>query len=166
MTAAAPQVEVLPGPTRAPRRAWALVVVLVLVLVAVGLDDRRVHAATSARVETCAAATVAARAFADRRVSSVATYVRPAWASPQTTSTRAALARLVGRAARDSSGPLTAARTTCRRFEVRPWHGDLRARADACLATIDARLRWLDEVARDGGVAFRSAADPTAGCSA
>ena len=166
VTPAPVDVEVLPQPTRTSRRTWALVAVLVAVLLAVGLDDRRVHAAESARVEGCAAATVAARAFADRRVSAMATYVRPAYAGRQTTRTRAALARLVGGAARDSSGPLTAARATCGRLDVRPWHGDLRSRVEACLVTLDARLRWLDEVARDGGEAFRSAPDPTSGCTA
>ena len=78
---------------------------------------------------------------------------------------RSSLSRLVGGAARQSAPALEVAHATCSRLDVRPWHGDLRSRVDLCLDTLDARLRWLDEVARDGGAAFRSAPDPTAGCT-
>ena len=153
-------------PPRTSPRTWLVVGALVLALVAVGLEDRRAHAVESDRAAACAAATVAARAFADRRVSAMASYVRPALNGSYTPAVRAGLSRLVGRAARESAPALDAARTTCARIDVRPWHGALQGRVDACLDTLDARLRWLEDVARDGDVAFRSAPEPTTGCAA
>ena len=153
-------------PPRPTRRAWAAVGLLVLVLVGAGVEDRRAHASEAAAVARCAAATGEARALADRRVSSMASYVRPALNGSYTPEVRAGLSRLVGEAARDAAPVLGAARVTCARVGVRPWHGDLRGRLDACLQTLDARHAWLEEVAGDGTLAFRSAAEPTVGCAA
>jgi hypothetical protein len=149
-------------PPRPSVRSWLVVGVFVLALVAAGVDDRHAHAAESARVDRCAAATVAARTLADRRVRSMASYVRPALNGAYTPEVRAGLSGLVGRAARQSSPALDAARTTCARVGVRPWHGDLRGRLAACRAAVDARLRWLAEVADDGVQAFRAVPDGTA----
>ena len=148
------------------RRAWSAVGLLVLVLVAAGVEDRQAHAAEGDAVERCAAATAEARALADRRVSSMASYVRPALNGSYTPEVRAGLSRLVADAARDAAPLLGAARVTCARVGVRPWHGDLRGRVDACLQTLDARRAWLEQVAGDGTLAFRSAPLPTAGCAA
>lgn len=150
----------------ADRRGWLVVGTLVVLLVGLGLEDRRAHADEADRVEECVSATIAARTLADRKVSSMADYVRPALNGAFTPEVRTGLSRLVGGVARDSVAPLDAARSTCARIDVRPWHGDLKGRVDGCLETLDARLTWLDDVARDGTAAFTSAPASTAGCGA
>ena len=153
-------------PVGPSRRAWVAVGVLVLVLVAAGVEDRHAHAAGHDAVARCAAATAEARALADRRVSSMASYVRSALNGSYTPEVRAGLSGLVGDAARDAAPLLGAARGRCARVDVRPWHGDLGGRLDACLRTLDARHEWLADVAGDGMLAFRSVAEPASGCAA
>ena len=153
-------------PLRTPLRSWLVVGGLVVVALALGVEDRRAHAAEAVRVQECASAVGQARALADRRVGSMAGYVRPAFNGSYTTETRDGLAGLVGSAARRSRPPLAGARESCARIDVRLWHGTLRGRVDACLSTADVRLRWLDDVSRDGGLAYRSSPVPTPGCSA
>jgi hypothetical protein len=153
-------------PTRPRHLTWLVVAVLVLGLAVVAVDDRRVHGAESARVDVCATATATAWTLADRRVSGMASYVRPAFDGAYTPGVRTGLAQLVAGAALRAVPGLHASRSTCTGVDVRRWHGDLRRRLEDCLATLDARLLWLQEVARDGGVAFRSVPEPAAGCTA
>jgi hypothetical protein len=152
-------------PSRPSRRSWLVVGLLVLGLVAVGVEDRRAHAAETTRVDHCAAVTLAARSAADQRVGAMASYVRPAFDGSYTERVRHGLARFVGRVARRSSPLLDTARTACTRVDVRPWHGDLEGRRRACLAALDGERRWLADVARDGATAFRGTAGPAAGCT-
>ena len=146
------------------RRSWLLVGALVVLLAVLGIDDRRVHAAEEEQVQRCVATVADARVLADRRVSAMASYVRPALSRRQLPETRVGLAGLVAGAARKAVPTLESARSTCAAVGVRPWHGDLNQYLDACLAVLDSRLDWLDEVARDGATAFRSAPEPTEAC--
>lgn len=166
MTGPRAGVEVLDQrPTAPSRRAWLVVGLLLLGLVGVGLEDRRAHAAEAARIDACLETAQAARDLADRRVSAMATYVRPALSGAYTYQVREGLAALVARSARRAAPALDDARGACARIDVRPWHGDLQDRLDGCLATLDARLAWFSRVAGDGAVAFRSAAGAAHGCA-
>jgi hypothetical protein len=152
-------------PSRLPLWSWLVVGLLVLGLVAAGVEDRQAHAAESSHVDRCAAGVLAARSAADQRVGAMASYVRPAFDGSYTERVRRGLARFVGRVARRSAPALDAARTTCARVDVRPWHGDLGGRLDSCLTALDAEQHWLADVARDGATAFRATADAPTGCT-
>ena len=151
-----------PAPTS--RRSKVAVGLLVLLLVGVGVQDRVAHASESARVEGCRDTARAALVLADRRVGSMASYVFPALSGAYMRVVRTGLARLVAGAAEKSVPTVTAARATCAAVDVRPWHGELQGRLDACVEALDAQLGWLGEVRRDGTEAFRSTPGSVAGC--
>lgn len=146
------------------RRSWLVVGALVVLLAVLAVDDRRAHAAEATQVERCASTVTDARVLADRRVSAMASYVRPAFSGRQPPATKTGLAQLVAGAAARAVPTLESARASCADVGVRPWHGDLGGHLDACLAAVDARLAWLHDVTRDGANAFRSAPESTTGC--
>lgn len=132
------------------RARLLLVVGLVCLALAGWFVDRQVQARERASLDACADATSRAGAVADRRLSSMATYIAPALATVPPGAGRDRYYLMVAEMAESSRVGVEAARDLCASSSVLWVHQELRARRSALLSLLDTRRELLRGIALDG----------------
>lgn len=139
-----------------------LVVGLALLALAGWYADAQLQARERAALVTCADATRQAGAVADRRLSSMATYIGPALATVPDGPGRDRYYLLVARMAESSRAGVEAARDLCVKTSVLWFHQELRGRRSAYLDLLAERRELLRGIAQDGRRYYEETSELTA----
>jgi hypothetical protein len=135
------------------RVSAALVAVLLVLGVLAWLVDGHRRTQEDHDLAACRAALASTAQGAGERMGAMAEYLRPTLSTVRGAKARA-LADLMRAPARHAIPPLRAARGSCRKVEVWPWHAATASTRRATLAYADALLDRLDRVSASGAVWF------------
>lgn len=151
---AEPEVLEADAPTsRSLRVVGVLVVAAIVVGAAFWAEGVRRGGGERRAIDACAAQATEAVERAERRLSSMASYVRPAFGSAPA-EVDAGLMRLVAGQVPEAQPAVEEALAECRAIEVWRFNADHREARDAWVAYVAAEQRRLQAIADDGGSYF------------
>lgn len=149
-----PEVLEADAPASRSLRVLGLVVVAALLAgLALWAEGVRRGEGERRAIDACAAGATEAVDRAERRLASMASYVRPAFGTAPA-EVDAGLMRLVAGQVPEASPAVDAALAECRAVDVWRFNGDHRAARDAWIAYVAAEQRRLRAIADDGSSYF------------